>query len=209
MHLFSLNTSYVLLRTYCKCVHELDQYLRSKVRTIAPQSSDGPSLHHLKEFRRNVPRDKNKLQEDRRKYRREYYAENSNKIKESTLGYYFQNKDRMKESQRRYRLQHRGEMALYERGYRRRHKDTVNESQRRYYFRDHVNPDAYLARDFEFKSWKSPQSLREYFEFVALQLRISSPADWRRVSRPQITELGGTWPFIAMLSKLIVRSCFV
>jgi hypothetical protein len=104
---------------------------------------------------------------------------------------YFRNKSKVSQHQRDYKRQ-----------YRIRKKDHVTETNREYYARnkeratqDYLdtksNPDDYFPRASPAKSWKSPELVREYFESIASDLKVSISTDWYRISRPQIVSLGG------------------
>jgi hypothetical protein len=112
----------------------------------------------------------------KREYDREYHRRHKAKISESKRLYYVQNQDLLQELTRRYSQQH---------------KDKIRDVNRQHRVRNHSNPEAYLPRNIESKSWKSPDLVREYFESITHQLHISNFSDWYRISTEQLKDLEG------------------
>jgi hypothetical protein len=90
---------------------------------------------------------------------------------------YDQNNTKRRESKKLYELRNSEKKKEYERQYEQNNKErrtkrttTVN--------RTTVN-------------WKTPASVREFFESLRVSLRIASVSDWYRISRPQIYQFGG------------------
>jgi hypothetical protein len=101
---------------------------------------------------------------------------------------------------RHYRLGNKSNIRESQRKYRGRNKDRVRETLQDYYLRHHDNPEIYLPRNNEAKSWKTPELARDYFESIAKQLAISTHSDWYRISRDQVRNLGG----IVSISKILL-----
>jgi hypothetical protein len=136
------------------------------------------------------------LNDDQKKeYLRQYYIRNEDKIREAKRLYRLLNKDKIKESDRLYRLQNQDKLKKskrqYDLRYRVRNEDKLREALRAKYIRQHEHPHAYLPRAAPQKSWKSPSSVRKYFEAIAKELHVNEPTDWYRISRTQIRNLGG------------------
>lgn len=147
-----------------------DYYLRNK-----SQGSQEKRIYYI--------RNKDTIRE----YNREYFSLNKGKERLNKREYYIQNKDQIRGSQRKYYLKKRQEACLYHSDYRHRNVEKV----RKYYIETKTNPTDYSPRLCVAKSWRTPETVREYFESVADPLRVSSLSDWYRISRPQVAERAG------------------
>jgi hypothetical protein len=184
--------------------------------------NESTCLNKLKDYDREYRlRNKDKLTESKRSYQirnkdklREYYYRN---LGEYDRQYRIQNNDKLKDYGRQYRSQNR-EMK---KDYSLRNKLKSEESARLYYFRNHdkikesiranyirhlENPDTYFPRLTVFKSWKSSESVREFFESLAEKLHISHYTDWYRISMIQIRDSGGVFELDALLPHSISGS---
>jgi hypothetical protein len=128
----------------------------------------------------------------RSEYKLYYRAEHVDRKKLYNEQYHLQHNDKEIESKRRYRLENKDRKREYFRRYNYLNKDKIRDSNRQYRVEHHSNPEIYLPRNIESKSWKSPELVREYFESIAKQLNISNFSDWYRISRMQVIELEGT-----------------
>jgi hypothetical protein len=123
---------------------------------------------------------------------RESYAENLDARRIINRDYYAQNKSTRTDSNRRYYLRNKDVVKDYHREYRSRRRDNIKELKREYYLRTLVDPQYYFPRDNDSnKSWKSADLVREYFDSISQALCISCYSDWYRISRAQISYLGG------------------
>lgn len=128
--------------------------------------------------------------EDKTKQKkREYYMMN----RSSFQSYSMQNKEMIKLAKQRYSRHYSESVKEMKHVYYLQNQDTQRETKRQYYLRRHTNPAAYLPREQGYKSWKTPEHVREYFASIAPRLRIASNHDWYRISRPQIRSLGGVY----------------
>jgi hypothetical protein len=138
----------------------------------------------------------------RKSYLQAYRIRNKDKKRISNLEYYRQNKTKSLEYDRLYRGRNKDLLRESKRVAHLRNRDSkcefyvqnranLRETQRSYYVRNPENPATYSPRSVVIKSWKTPESVREYFDSIAEQLHISDYVDWYRVSRAQIASLGG------------------
>lgn len=127
----------------------------------------------------------------RRESQQRYNDRNRDKINESKRKYYATNKDFAKESNRDYYLKNKDKKREYDHEYRLLNKPKIRDSKRRNYLRKLENSDSYRSLNSESKSWKTPETVRSYFDSIAGQLSISDPTDWYRISRVQIRDFGG------------------
>jgi hypothetical protein len=132
---------------------------------------------------------------DKKEYFRQYLLHNKDKIKEVKQQYRQLHKDRVRESDRLYRLENRDKIKeskrLSDTLYRIRNKDKLRETMREKYLQNHKTPNSYIPRGAVLKSWKSPNSVRKYFDSIGKELHVSNYEDWYRISRVQIRDLGG------------------
>jgi hypothetical protein len=129
---------------------------------------------------------------DRRNdYDREHYIRNKDSIKDYNRKYYLKNKDTIRKVSRDYSIRNQDKKSIRNNNYYSLNKATMKESMRKYYVKNKENPDTYSPRNSDFKSWKTPELVREYFESLAKLLFISHSTDWYRISRVQICNLGG------------------
>lgn len=199
------------IATESQCFHRNRDEIREKSRNYRKENN---AILIAKE---RLYRFQNKamLEDRRRQYRfrnsvillekrRLYRSQNKAMLSESDRQYYLRNKAKLVERARQYR--NRGENIQKDRDYRFRNKAKIEE-QRRYYYRQnkaritekmllfylrrHKNPSAYSPRIIPYKSWKTPEIVRAFFESVATRLHVSTPSDWYRVSRAQMAALGG------------------
>jgi hypothetical protein len=68
-----------------------------------------------------------------------------------------------------------------------RREVTTNPCQEEEYRRNNLEPPPLRI----LKSWKTPEEVRKYFEFLGKKLHIDSPDDWYRVGGSQISRIGG------------------
>jgi hypothetical protein len=108
-------------------------------------------------------------------YQREYRVRNRDKLQEWNREYN-NTKECSLESKREYNF---------------RNKDRRRKYYLDYYIRKNYNPESYLARNDLFKSWRTPELVRKYFDSIAEQLHIADYYDWYRISRSQLRNLGG------------------
>jgi hypothetical protein len=168
-------------RCYTLCEHETENRKTDEMKVYDRQYRLR-NMDKLRESKRQYRiKNKDKMQgyydqykDSLKEYHRQYQIRNRNKVNESNREYYFRNGDKRREESRQYNF---------------RNKDMRKE--RQFYSRSHQNPDSYLPRRIEVKSWKTPELVREYFESIAKQLHVTDYTDWYRISRPLIDNLGG------------------
>eukprot|EP01124_Arcella_intermedia_P027271 TRINITY_DN5296_c0_g1_i3.p1 TRINITY_DN5296_c0_g1~~TRINITY_DN5296_c0_g1_i3.p1 ORF type:complete len:419 (-),score=98.24 TRINITY_DN5296_c0_g1_i3:6-1262(-) len=142
-----------------------------------------------------------------------YYHKNKIAIKEKNKQYYLRNRENIMERMREYGEKHRGAkrargreyyecnrerikarqrdyyvhnvLVVRERSkeYRVRNKAVVDEKNRLYRLR-HRKPRRVLP-------WATPEHVMRFFAHTLSELRVSAPEEWYRVSRDQISRLGG------------------
>ncbi len=129
-----------------------------------------------------------------------YYIQNKDKLKVSSREYYLLNKNKMNESNRKNYFQNIEKKKEYYREYRNLNKDKIKEASREYRLLNkekikQLNVKKNIERNngtyVPFISWKSDESIREYFENIAPLLHISDLSDWYRISRLQIHDMKG------------------
>jgi hypothetical protein len=130
-------------------------------------------------------------QDEKRENYRHYTLLNKERLRDSKRLYTLRNRNEKKEYNRQYELKNKDKIRTTKCEYRLENSNRLREYQLRYRLRNHKNPESYVPRNIVRKSWKSPESVREYFESVAKRLFISAHTDWYRISSDQIRELGG------------------
>jgi hypothetical protein len=191
----------------CKCKNLLARELSTIIRELNDPDTQSNAKNQYS--RRYLLQNKDKLKLSNWLYR----IENESKAKESNRQHYLQNKDKVSELNRKYRvankeklreakdyheelerhclLENKAKKREYDRRYRRLNKDKLRESKRNYRLQSLENPETYTPRTMACKSWKTPASVREYFESISQQLHVAEHTDWYRISRVQIYGLGG------------------
>jgi hypothetical protein len=129
--------------------------------------------------------------DERRESMRDYYRRNGDRRKEYDHAYCVRKKDKIRDYYRAYNIRNTAEVKQSKRDYYLRNKDDILKAKRGYYLRTMESPETYSPRNAAFKSWKSPELVREFFDAIGRQLSISHHTDWYRVSRPQVVKLGG------------------
>jgi hypothetical protein len=177
---------------------------RKFLRTVAiPTNSESEGRDRVKEKNKESQRRfylRNKDQ--KRESVRLYYLQNLSKRKEYLAQYRHRNNAEIQEYNRQYRNQNRlknldynirnkHRIAASMRDYYIRNKDKVKKTARESYVRTLDYPDSYAPRLAALNSWKSPERVREFFELIAKRLQILHYTDWYRISRTQVSELGG------------------
>eukprot|EP01127_Copromyxa_protea_P014851 TRINITY_DN4197_c0_g1_i1.p1 TRINITY_DN4197_c0_g1~~TRINITY_DN4197_c0_g1_i1.p1 ORF type:complete len:722 (+),score=134.76 TRINITY_DN4197_c0_g1_i1:213-2168(+) len=127
-----------------------------------------------------------------KKRKREYYLKNKEAIKEKMKEYHQKNKEVIKEREREYRSNNREAIKERLREYRLNNKEEINKQRREHRLN---NPIPRKTRN-----WQTPENVREFFESVGKQLYIAEPSDWYRISRDQLTNLGGWGLYTAFKS---------
>jgi hypothetical protein len=133
-------------------------------------------------------------QATKREYDRRYRILKRDERKEYNRNYTSRNQDSVKVSRQQYAMRMRAEKRHYDREYYARNKDTKRDYFRDYYLRTADSTlDNYSPRsdDFAAKSWRSAESVREFFDHIGKQLAITEFTDWYRISRPQVAQFGG------------------
>lgn len=135
-------------------------------------------------------------QDSKREYDRRYYLLNKDKKGSLVKQYHLRNKDKISAAKRDYYILNKSDLAKANRSYHARNADRVRELKREFYVRhrDHDNLAAYHPRTVDqlrLRSWRTPEQVREFFDSIAPRLQIAHHADWYRVSRELICELGG------------------
>lgn len=120
-----------------------------------------------------------------REYERLYHAENKDTRAEYQRQYYFKVRDRKKSSQ----CDNKISLKEYNQSYYTQNHDKILDAKRLSYCRQHGR-NSYLVR-VDAKSWKTPAIVREYFDATAKQLQIADYSDWYRISRVQMSDIGG------------------
>ncbi len=150
----------------------------------------------------------------KKKYDREYYIQNMNKVKESHREYYLQNQNKMKELNRKYYLQNKDKLKESNIEYRFLNKEKKKEYDRKYRIlnKEKIKQFQLLNNIVPLNSpsysWKSDESIRDYFERIAPLLHIGDLSDWYRISRPQIIEMKGMEIYI-IISIMIIYCHFL
>jgi hypothetical protein len=154
--------------------------------------------------------------------KRTYYLLNKDSVIGARREYYRRNKDSMKESMREYHRtyyfqhkNHTGEDVYQfqrERICNELRKRNREEANRAYYLRNKdknreresyiraVKKSAGSTRLMGRRSLKTPALVRDYIEALGKQLHISDYTDWYRISRTQITNVGGLFHLICCSS---------
>jgi hypothetical protein len=137
---------------------------------------------------------------DIREAKRDYYSRNKDNIKDYYRKYVDENKHSIRESYRKYYLRNQDYKRISSQNYHANNRNKIKETKREYYVRKKENPALYVPRETEFKSWKTPLVVREYFESISKLLHIVHYTDWYRISRPQVRFLGGVC-FVSNIKK--------
>eukprot|EP01124_Arcella_intermedia_P021968 TRINITY_DN3174_c0_g1_i5.p1 TRINITY_DN3174_c0_g1~~TRINITY_DN3174_c0_g1_i5.p1 ORF type:complete len:431 (+),score=96.59 TRINITY_DN3174_c0_g1_i5:19-1311(+) len=137
----------------------------------------------------NMPKVKDRQREYRLKARegirerlREYRRANEGALREKRRAYLAQNRERLAAMQRQRRLSDPGAREQ-QRLYRINHKEALRD-RRRLREREKKAPR-------KTKSWSSPAEVLAFLEHAKEQLHISQPSDWYRISRSEISRVGG------------------
>ncbi len=176
---------------------------REYLREYYIQNKDRMKENSRKYFTKNKEKIKAYKREDysenkekKKKSNREYRIQNKEKWRE----YYLKNKEKIKEANKKYRIQNNVKIKETIREYRLLNKDKKKEFDRKYYLQNKEKIKLlYIQKNIErnngiynsVNSWKTNESIREYFERIAPLLHISDLSDWYRISRSQIVHLKG------------------
>jgi hypothetical protein len=154
---------------------------------------DKAQLPRSKEMKKDYVRLYDLDNEDRRKYKEQYRRKNREKVKDyvqrydlERQQYRLRNSEKKKDYERQYGLENKEKRESKNRAFRANNVDLLREYNREKFSRENETPRKRVVR-----SWKSPASIREFFESLRGQLHISNLSDWYRISRTQIYELGG------------------
>ena len=151
----------------------------------------------MKEFGRNYRIQK---KEKKKELNQNYYFEKKDKIKTSLQEYYIENKDKLKEYNHEYYLENKEKRKESNKEYRNKNKDKIKQLtiQKNIERNNGIYSPLY--------SWKSEDSVREYFERISPLLHINDLSDWYRISRPQINDMKGIYShiFYNSIDKLII-----
>ena len=155
---------------------------------------------YFKEYRNQ---NKEKIKEYNQKYRiinkekiKKYSIQNKEKMNKISRNYYLQNKEKMKKLVCEYRKLHRDKLKEYYRLYSIRNKEKIKNYQlknreklKKLLIKKNIerNNGLYVSLN----SWKSEESIRQYFDKISPLLHIDDLSDWYRISRNQIIELKG------------------
>eukprot|EP01124_Arcella_intermedia_P007808 TRINITY_DN14839_c0_g1_i2.p1 TRINITY_DN14839_c0_g1~~TRINITY_DN14839_c0_g1_i2.p1 ORF type:complete len:266 (+),score=56.04 TRINITY_DN14839_c0_g1_i2:19-816(+) len=150
-------------------------------------------------------------------FHKQYRALNKEAIKEKQKQYRLKNKTTIHLNQAIYRSQHKEDIRMANKLYREKAKEKIKKMQQLYRMKNKEvikerlrryrieNKEAikrhqqkYLQRlkaskSTPFRSWSHPNSVKEFLEYASVQLYVSQPADWYRISRPQVASLGGAY----------------
>jgi hypothetical protein len=161
-------------------------------------SKDKRKIYRHKYYILNKDREKNysrghylRNQETKKKSYRHYYLENLSEKRKANHEYYVRNKSNVKEYNRQYYARNSAYRSDLNHDYALRSVDNRREKNRLLYIRSKEFPETYVSRDAANKSWKSPELVRAHFEAIGKQLGISCHTDWYRISRVQLSNLGG------------------
>jgi hypothetical protein len=138
-------------------------------------------------------------------WNREYYDQNKDSRKDTVREYHHRNKENISESGRAYYSRNKDNSQDVHRGYRHRNKETLRDRKLAYYLQHRTSSHVYSPRKSR-ASWRTQESVRAYFDSIKGQLLIVNYTDWYRISRSQITKLGGVFDYVDVL--LIRRSGF-
>eukprot|EP01124_Arcella_intermedia_P024109 TRINITY_DN3987_c0_g2_i2.p1 TRINITY_DN3987_c0_g2~~TRINITY_DN3987_c0_g2_i2.p1 ORF type:complete len:480 (-),score=120.91 TRINITY_DN3987_c0_g2_i2:412-1851(-) len=162
-------------------------------------------LQKRESYLRNIEKIKERRVEYRIKNReaikeqqRLYFIKNKESILEKQKLYKQNNQEAIKEQQSNWRNQNRLTIQETIKKYHLKNKHTIKLQKQLYYIKNkhtiklklshyrlqHKKPRKHLI-------WTNPLHVTQFFESAKVQLHISNPDDWYRISRTQINQLGG------------------
>eukprot|EP01124_Arcella_intermedia_P024198 TRINITY_DN4020_c1_g1_i1.p1 TRINITY_DN4020_c1_g1~~TRINITY_DN4020_c1_g1_i1.p1 ORF type:complete len:339 (-),score=72.03 TRINITY_DN4020_c1_g1_i1:1123-2139(-) len=120
----------------------------------------------------------------KQKYK-QYHLKNIEHIKQTKRLYYLKHKDNLQRQKKEYRSKNNQAIKTQQKLYRIKNEGLIKQRQKLYRLK---NREQQPRKN---KIWKDPGEVRKFFESASVQLYISEPQDWYRISRGQIKDVGG------------------
>lgn len=173
---------------------------------ITKEHSKGTQPNDLRKEKLNeYHREYRKKNDEKLKlYYRDYMIQNKEKKMQYNLKYKLKHNEKVLEYERTYRLLKKLKKKDYNREYRLKNGDKLRELARMTNIMKKIQKNSNFIPPPKLKSWKSIESLRNYFESTSRTLHITELSDWYRVSRNQIHETGGIYLLFTFYSDLFI-----